>query len=381
MQTPRYLLQTRLLLSLLFVAASALAACGDNSKLTGSQGNNPPPHQKPDAGGNDDAKDSPDPDGHTDPQPDTTDPDPDGDNGDPDDPCLQTTPEDAAVFADEYAETLCERIFQCDQNPALALYITLRDWTDIPNCKADLLAGGISVGQAEAAAQNGTLTLNSCEVETCLPSLSTASCDGLDLILEENFVQEIASCYTAWDGALAEGADCSVDAQCAGHQICDREDTPNSCTGICVDAGLSGSGQCGDKTCRPDQYCSGENDICMTRPDIGESCDAMKVCRANATCQGGTCVEVESRVQSGEACNFSDKLCDFELICLDGTCTDAAGLNEACSFMGCEGGLYCSADGICLELGGPSASCTDDAECRSGRCVSGSCTDVDSLCP
>lgn len=384
----------RLLLSILFVAATALAGCGDNSQLVGNQNNDPSSNNKNndngnngDNGNNDDTPDAgfdagddagPDADDQLDPPtPDAGDPD---DTSEPTDPCLETTPAEAAAFADEYAETLCERIFQCDQNPKLALYVTMRDWTDIPYCKADLLAGGISVAQAQAAAENASLTLNSCEAEACLPSLATADCDGLERILEENYVEEISSCYSAWNGALPEAADCTVDAQCAGHQICEREANGDSCTGVCVDAGPVGSGQCGDNICRPDQYCSGDNDICMTRPDAGEACDSTKVCRTNATCQNGTCVAVTSRLQEGEACNLSDKLCDFELICLSGTCTNAAGLDEACNFMGCQNGLYCSAGSVCKELGGAGASCSQDAECRTNRCVSGSCTDVDSLC-
>src|SRR5690554_7924660 len=101
----------------------------------------------------------------------------------------------------------------CGDNPRLALYVTVRDWTSVENCKADVLSGGISAGQARAAAENGTLTLNSCEVESCLPLLDSAECGGLDRLIVENFVDDFAACYGAWEGSLAKDKTCSVDAQ------------------------------------------------------------------------------------------------------------------------------------------------------------------------
>ncbi|AWV90438.1 hypothetical protein [Bradymonas sediminis] len=376
MQISRYCLRNRLILSLLFIAAVALAACGDNSQIVGTS-NNQPTNNKKDTGGGGD-KDTGTPDAG---DPDTTG---EEDAGDPDtttDPCLQTTPAEAAAFAENYAQALCERVFECQDNPKLALYVSFLDWTSVDNCKESILAGSISVEQARAAATNGTLRLNSCDAATCLPSIASASCDGLDRIFDENYVDEVATCYSAWSGSLAENASCTMDAQCEGHQICERQDEAATCTGTCVDAGLASAGQCGDKTCRADQYCSGSNDICMSRPDIGEPCDNTKVCRANATCQSGTCAAVTSGLQAGQACNFSDKLCSFDLICLAGTCAEAAGVGESCNFVGCQSGLYCSAQGECAELGGPGAACTEDGMCRTNRCVNGSCTDVDALCP
>lgn len=380
MKTPQYCLRTRLLLTLIFVVATALAACGDNSKLV-SDSNNTPSNNKnnkkdaggdPDAGNGDTISDS-DADGLPDA----------GDDADvsPPDPCLQTTPDEAAAFAEEYAQTLCERVMACGDNPRLALYVTVRDWTSVENCKADVLGGSISAGQARAGAENGTLTLNSCEVESCLPLLASAQCNGLDRLLDENFVEDFAACYGAWEGEIAKDAPCSIDAQCAGHQICDRDDDPTSCTGICVDAGLAGDGQCGESVCGFNQYCTGDNDICMERPHTGESCDAIKVCRNNATCQAGTCVEIESGLNEGDTCNFSTKLCNFDLICDAGTCASAGGEGADCTPLGgCQNAFYCGADSKCTALGGPDAPCNEGGECRSNRCIDGSCTDVESLC-
>lgn len=380
MRNSSYCLRTRLLLSALFVAATVFSACGgDNSKIVSNQDTGSTNNNNPDTGDNDPDTGAPDTD-DTDTDagvPDTSDPD----TG-PDDPCLETTPAEAATFADNYAQTVCERVFECNQNPQLALYVSFRDWTSIENCKADVLAGGISTGQAQAAAENGTLTLNSCDAETCLPSLATASCGGLFRILDENYVDEFAECYSAWTGSVAENASCTVDAQCEGRQVCSRDDAPNSCTGVCVDAGLSGSGQCGDNTCRADQYCSGENDICMTRPDTGESCDETTPCRANAICEGGTCAEIDFALTEGEACNVNNNLCDFDLVCRGNVCSEAVGVGETCnSIIDCQGGLYCSEDKECVAFTTAGEACTESAECRSNRCVDGSCTDSESLCP
>lgn len=383
MKTPSFCLRTRLLLTLLFVAATALAACGDNSKLVSDQNNTPSNNKKNNDNNKRDAGNDPDveesdaiSDSDADGLPDAED---EADVALPD-PCLETTPEDAAAFADEYAQTLCERVMACGDNPRLALYVTVRDWTSVENCKADVLAGGISAGRARQAAQDGTLTLNSCEVESCLPLLASAQCNGLDRLIDENYVEDFASCYAAWEGEIAEDGPCSVDAQCAGDQICERADA-TSCTGTCVEAGLSGSGQCGDSVCGFNQYCSGANDICMERPRTGEACDDTKVCRNNATCESGLCVEIESGLGEGESCNFSTKLCSFDLICDGGTCASAGGAGADCTPLGgCQNAFYCGADNQCTELGGPSAPCSEGAQCRSNRCVDGSCTDVESLC-
>jgi hypothetical protein len=367
---------------LIFAGALALSACGDNSQIiasrdSGSEQDDENDEENEDAGSTPDADEQPDAGFDDASNPDTG----------PTDPCLQTTPAEAAEFATQYAAALCERVFSCEQNPRLAQFVTLGGWTSVEKCTDAVLAGTISAGQAEQAAAEGTLTLDSCAATICLEGVAKLDCTGLHRVFTENYTGQITSCYDAWVGDISRDQACSVDAQCEGDQICFRDPNAPTCQGTCVDAGVSGSGSCGDITCRADQYCTVENNICMTRPAIGDACNESEdaapaeriPCRTNATCEGGICVAIEADLPADSTCDLQKALCSFDLVCL-GTCTAAGAEGDSCNFAGCEAGLYCSDQGVCEARGAAGASCTSDDQCLSLRCAGGSCTDVNALC-
>jgi hypothetical protein len=365
------------LIAALMVCALALASgCGGDSNLTSSLGSDADQVD-------DDANNNSNNNGGGDAGFDVgTDTDPggeDADTGTPD-PCLQTTAQEAAAFADDYATGLCERLLTCGQNPKVAEFVSFGGWSTVAQCAQSVRAGTISGGQASQAASAGSLTLNSCKASECRQLLPNLDCLEIHRALTEARYTEIAACQDAWAGDLPDGASCTVDAQCEGAQVCARQDGSASCTGRCTDAGQTGSGQCGDITCAADQYCQTDNNICMTRQAPGAACQEDYECRLDAYCDGTTCVAVSTGRTDGQSCNGQDTVCGLDFACLNNQCTAFLGAGESCQFFGCEGDLFCNQDGQCEARRSGDASCDSDQQCESLRCAGGSCAALDGLC-
>lgn len=379
MRSLRGNLRAPLLIIASFAALLALGGCGDNSTLVTDRDTGK--HKKPDAGGggldvgyND-----------TDSPGDDTGVTPDAQGGNdtsgPQDPCLDGTPAQASEFAHDFATALCERIFACTDSPQLATLVTFGGWSSMSDCVQGVASLTLSPGQAQQALQNGTLRLNTCKTNTCLSSLQNAHCGALHQIFSENRAVGFDACYDAWDGTLGADRSCTVDAQCAGHQVCVRATDAPACEGKCADAGAPGEGACGDNVCRGDQYCSSANQICMTRPALGEACtNDEKVCNVGAECVNGQCVAIQSGLSEGDACDIQNKLCSFDLVCL-GECATPHPEGAQCQFFGCEADFYCSEGGECTRRGSEGDTCQSDMQCLSNRCAGGVCTDLNSLCP
>lgn len=381
MRSLRGNLRAPLLIIASFAALLTLSGCGDNSTLNTNRDTGKTP--KPDAGGGGDDRDV----GYGDSglPGDDAGPTPDGqgeeDTSGPTDPCLDGTPEQAGEFAQDFAAALCERIFACTDNPQLATLVTFGGWSSLSDCVQGIASLKISRGQAEQAVRGGTLRLNTCETDACLGSLQNAQCSALHRIFTENRAVGFDACYDAWHGTLGADRPCTVDAQCAGHQVCTRATDAASCQGKCVDAGAPGEGACGTNVCRGDQYCSAANQICMTRPALGEACTTdEKVCNIDAECINGVCEAIQTNLPAGELCNIQNKLCSFDLICL-GECATPLPEGAQCQYFGCEADFFCSDSGECTRRGGAGDTCQSDAQCLSNRCAGGVCTDLNDLCP
>jgi hypothetical protein len=358
---------------MLIFALVALAGCSDQqltSSLDKDSTVTEPDTSTPDSGPPDVGPD-------TTPAEDTKPPDPDTD-----DTCLQTTPQQASEFADDFSTALCEKLLSCENNSSIAEFVTFGGWSSVDACAREVQAGLISPGQAQKAAEQGSLTLNSCEASDCLQQIPNLDCLGVHRALLEARYDEMASCYGAWQGARAAGSPCTVDAQCQGDRVCTPGFGSTSCTGSCNDPGQSGSGQCGDIVCRHDQYCSFDNDVCMSRGAIGDDCEQNFECTLDAYCDDtGKCVAIDTGRGLGETCNDFDELCSFDFACIDGECSDFVGEGDSCSFVGCDAGLFCNQNSQCEALRGDFASCENDGQCLSFRCADGECTPVDDLCP
>lgn len=373
----------RTLVALLIIAAlGLLAGCGEQT-LTRTSGQDAAGQSDGGGGGLDagtDASGGDDTGPSNDAGGDDTGP---SDDAGPVDPCLDTTPQQASDFADSFTTGLCERLLSCESNPQVAEIVNFAGWSSVQNCVRLLHAGVISPGRAREAAEEGSLTLNSCKASECLQDLPTLSCDGAHRTLTEARYGAVSSCYEAFAGTRPTGSSCSVDGQCEGEAVCSRETNSASCTGTCTDAGQAGSGQCGDIVCAADQYCQTDNNICITRKGPGEPCENEYECAIDAYCDlvGGSCKAISTGLGTGESCNLQTKLCSFDYACIGDTCSEFLGEGESCQFIGCDGNFFCGASGQCEPRKTAGASCGGDQECASLICAGGTCADAGTLCP
>jgi hypothetical protein len=306
---------------------------------------------------------------------------PDGDSG-PADECIQTTPQQAADFAADYATAVCERAFECANNPEVAVNLAFGGWETVSDCVTMAQAGLTTPGQARQAASENTLALNSCNSQPCLDSIPNLDCLAVHRALSNNPVERPTSeCKNAYAGMLEQGEPCTTAAQCAGSSVCARDDSSTSCTGTCQDAGQA-TAQCGDIVCRYDQYCDTENDICVSKKQNGESCTNNFECQVDARCEQGSCQQATSGLDVGANCNFSTELCRAGIGCLDGTCEELKAPGEECPLYGCRGDNTCSTDTeTCVPFKEAGESCSNPQDCKSLNCAGGTCAPYDSLCP
>ncbi|MFW5966020.1 MAG: hypothetical protein ACOCV2_00825 [Persicimonas sp.] len=360
--------RTRIRQVVLLLACVGLVACGEQ-RITTPGG--------PDGGDDNNSPDAGSPDTRGDGGSDT---DSETDGGDPfDDECLQTDADDARDFVDDYSTSLCERMLECEENSKVAEFVSIGGWDSVETCAHDVQSETLTGEQAAQAVEDDAVRLDSCNAPDCLDGIDDLDCLAVDRLLTEARFAELTSCPDAWYGVRDTGEACSVDAQCAGEAVCERDD--EACLGECAEVDSAGSGQCGDIVCRADQYCSTDNNVCQTRRDPGSSCEADHECVRDARCETNECVEIDTGLGSGTACNLDDRLCSFDLVCRQGECGSMPEDGESCPEYGCAGDAYCDDGGTCASRKGAGESCSSDAECSSLRCVDDSCADRDALCP
>jgi hypothetical protein len=209
-----------------------------------------------------------------------------------------------------------------------------------------------------------------------------------------------------WGVGLA-GQSCGSPYACQPGLYCQFTDS-NNC-GTCVAASAIGGpcgGAAGGATCLQGQ-CNGET--CATVVGVGGDCQyGTQVCQVGLSCQnfcvapgpvGAGCAD-DSDCQDGLTCNSAAQPICAEREVLGAQCADVS-----CSFgLGCawfaDGGTSCQTltsggscvddqdgglcletqhcvDGGCLPLGVVGSQCGQNTDCAIGRCVSQSCTLLD----
>ena len=279
----------------------------------------------------------------------------------------------------------------------------------------------------EEAVDAKRVTYDGTKMQACLDDIAARNCAGL---LE----RESAECMAAIDGTVANGGDCSLDAECAGEAYCNSQD---SCPGVCARlesaggrcrsdsecaSGLvcfgqtnrcvapAGSGELckqGEPDCAPGYVCLGEDGPakspgnCVALDDafsvkLGQSCDLdTELCEIGSSCEVQTVLpqvttECAAKVGSGAACKVAipdecpdDEYCLIPLLppTLDGTCEPKPEAGQPCGGAGydpartpsiCAPYARCD-DGVCRDLAHLGESCNVDATCYSGRCTGGAC--------
>jgi len=205
---------------------------------------------------------------------------------------------------------------------------------------------------------------NSCDsyyTDTCLPSQALGESCGRD--------EECASgrCY----GGICV-VYCYSDEQCAVGEYCDWNND------VCRPPGEDGSSCDWDEHCLSG-WCS-PNDVCGTKPEIGDPCSGYGSCYPRGYCgPDGVCV---AKAGPYQPCSGYDGCLD-PYICLDGRCRPIpltcapAQPGAMCTFlMVCAEGAYCDQmdEFTCKPRKGEGQDCMRGEECREGMICSGTCT-------
>jgi hypothetical protein len=155
---------------------------------------------------------------------------------------------------------------------------------------------------------------------------------------------------------------------CVGFQSA-CSDTQPCCTGTLCQSGSCCADQ--GQGCTQDSDCCGgscTNGICQTLCAIGNSCGEAELCCTGQRCfRGGCCIDdFQTCTQDADCCSGS---------CVGGACTQ--GCNDAfdgCGTPGsrpCCSGLSCSLNNTCCR--DPGQACTFTNECCTGVCTNGFC--------
>ncbi len=158
---------------------------------------------------------------------------------------------------------------------------------------------------------------------------------------------------------VANGDQCTSDAQCPEGQLCRGDRCVPDATGCVNDGDCPGGGRCADGECRP------ADPGCVTDRDCG----------ADESCQEGECVAASPECRGDGDCEAGQR-------CQDGQCV-GDGMGGCAMDDDCPPGQLCRA-GVCI---GPRPQCDEDADCRMDQaCDEGRCVDlpgcvVDGDCP
>ena len=291
----------------------------------------------------------------------------------------------------------------------------------VERTSADLENGDfVYVAQAIEA---GTIVYNAGRVNACLGAISAVGCD----LFGGSRIPEV--CLEAFDGQVAVGGDCSIDAECTGTAFC----VANTCPGTCTEPRGEAGACLEDDHCNDGLLCDGQS--CAVPRQQGDSCgDTLASCGGGLLCTGGdddsgtpgTCEPFEEvfALAEGESCDFiAGEFCATGLACVieadldlgvliqsceppvasgaacrlalpnhcpdgeycdgldtdngvfEGTCKALPGDGIACaagSITGCAEGRSC-VNGTCRTVRENGGACSDDEECYSENCDSGVC--------
>jgi hypothetical protein len=343
-----------------------------------------------------------------------------GDDSDGDDgpPAASGTPIDELPA--RYASALCEAYEACF-GPLFSVYLQGEDCLTRTTTRI-----GDELPRFEDAIEKGTLRYDGRNVEACTDEVRERSCDEL-------LNRESAACQAVFDGTIAAGAYCAMDAECQGNTYCKFEDScPGSCAELEVEGGRCNSdsscesglncsdvsGRCeapagpgdrcnqGEPECAPGYICAGASEDentpgnCRTfdevfaaasgescNPVTGELCDDELVCRIDGVSSAGVIsASCAARVEAGAPCKlaFPDacpegQYCDIPSNMLAGTCRAKPRAGEPCGKSPfddagsiCE--AYARCDGqTCRALGHLGDSCSSSTNCYSEHCIGGKC--------
>lgn len=273
------------------------------------------------------------------------------------------------------------------------------------------------------AVESGRAKYTPSKLQGCLDRMREGSCGSIN-------TRDLPECVAAFDGSVAAGGDCTLDAECASGTYCKMGST---CPGKCTARGAAGAECEEEEHCASGLVCSPEG-RCVAPAKLGEACDAgAPECEPGLLCMGaddqarrpGSCRTQADALssQQGEVCSPSEgKLCkdlapcafdgivgqqpvfkciapvakggacaiafpdpcqadewcsgiDTQQGVFTGTCRPLAGEGEPCSDgfgKACRPGAACD-DGVCRTVQERGGACSSDVGCYSDRCSGGTC--------
>ncbi len=258
--------------------------------------------------------------------------------------------------------------------------------TSIPNGQdpANECASGACNGAAlckldngQACAAGSACLSTTCVDGVCCNALCSGTCQACNVAGSTGTCSSIAngqdpasecsgavSCNGAGAcGYFANGASCSLGAECTSGNCVDGVCCNTACSGTCQACNVAGSvGACSSIASGQDPANECANGACSgagtCKSDNGQACAAGSAC-LSGNCIDGVCCNTTC---SGtcQACNVAGSV---------GTCSNIPFGQDPANE--CVGLVFCSM-GACAPLGGGSI-CSQNAECASGNCVDGVC--------
>ncbi len=228
-----------------------------------------------------------------------------------------------------------------------------------------------------------------CEGEDC-PQEITYLNKG-DKCLASSATEICKSPLFCHNGRCIDQDDASLGKSCESSDDCADQDPFT----ICMDNNHCGYyAEVGEKCrnveggtvkCAGDAVCQGSCALTLNEGDPCDSEDVWRSCNAteNNFCIDGTCKKYTADLPRGAACDNSYRFCATNLECLNGSCTETAGEEEACApadHLICPPTMECL-NGKCTPIVGKCTSTSDCTEKDSFCCTTESCGAIGSCIP
>jgi len=222
-----------------------------------------------------------------------------------------------------------------------------------------------------------------CDRDTglCTVALENGDACTLDAACASGFCARDSMLCATDARPLADGETCISNIDCVS-QACS-----NTCYTQCSESDECDTGEYCDwqsqrcqpllengSSCEADEdcvsaYCN-RDDVCVTKPEIGDPCSGFSDCYPLGYCSGNVCT---ARKTPGQSCDRQDS-CLEPYVCLEGSCKlpnlrcEPAPLGEGCTyFRFCADGAYCDPSTIsCVPQHSAGDDCARDEECRGG---------------
>ncbi len=336
-----------------------------------------------------------------------------------------------ASFRQELSSTLCENLFRCSNNREQGqarLYFgdlasCTRALARLSNLDLEDLARGVSTGRLRydpAAARrclDGFRATCSLELEigeVCAGVFVGSVPRGGQCFRDEDCagdsfcVAGSTGCPGTCNPRAPLGASCDHDPDCtraSGPSRCFQATSPgttNRCVQVVGGPAAAAGQPCGaipqgatrviETPCAPGLSCQtgidGSEGTCRLAIAEGQARRSSDVCAPGMVCMGGACTRITVRMAAGEACSvggFPEVCSPFaNLRCEAGRCVSIGNgtLGSSCQsgdiydLIGCNTGLYCErSTQRCTTRNPPGSRCERGAQCSTGECRSGVCSD------